>query len=115
MPERTSTGLPENVAGLLCYLGVWITGIIFLILEPKNRFVRFHALQSIVTFGGLAIIGFIVGIMLSFLPFFVATMSTALGILGFILWIVLMVKAYQGEMYKLPVAGALAEQWLGKI
>lgn len=108
--EKTSTGLQENVAGLLCYLGVWVTGIIFLILEPQNRFVRFHALQSIVVFVVLSVAGTILG----FIPFTGWIMSSLLGVLSLILWIVLMVKAYQGEYYKLPVAGDLAEQFLGK-
>jgi uncharacterized membrane protein len=107
---KTSTGLQENVAGLLCYLGVWVTGIIFLILEPKNRFVRFHALQSIVTFGGLTVVGFIFGI----IPYFGWMINVVVPVLGLILWIVLMVKAYQGESYKLPVAGDIAEGLLGK-
>ena len=109
--EKTSTGLQENVAGLLCYLGMWVTGIIFLILEPKNRFVRFHALQSIVVFGGLTIVGFIFG----FVPYFGWMVGVVVPVLGLILWIVLMVKAYQGERYKLPVAGDIAEGWLGKV
>ena len=109
--EKTSTGLQENVAGLLCYLGVWVTGIIFLILEPKNRFVRFHALQSIVVFGGLTIVGFIFG----FVPYFGWMVGVVVPVLGLILWIVLMVKAYQDERYKLPVAGDIAEGWLGKV
>ncbi len=113
--EKTSTGLQENVAGLLCYLGVWVTGIIFLILEPKNRFVRFHALQSIVTFGGLSIVGFVINAFTGGpLLFIYLSLSWILGVLGLILWIVLMVKAYQGERYKLPVAGDIAEGWLGK-
>ena len=53
----STTGLEPNVAGLLCYLGGWITGIVFLVIEQKNKFVRFHALQSIVTFGALTIVG----------------------------------------------------------
>ena len=109
--EKTSTGLQENVAGLLCYLGMWVTGIIFLILEPKNRFVRFHALQSIVVFGGLTIVGFIFG----FVPYFGWMVGVVVPVLGLILWIVLMVKAYQDERYKLPVAGDIAEGWLGKV
>ena len=53
--EKTSTGLTENVAGLLCYILGWITGIIFLILEPDNKFVRFHAIQSIIVFGIISV------------------------------------------------------------
>jgi len=97
----SSTGLEPNIAGLLCYLGAWITGIVFLVIEQKNSFVRFHALQSIVTFGGLMIISAILG----WIPVVGVIFSTFIGILAFILWIVLMIKAYQGELYKLPLAG----------
>jgi len=106
---KTSTGLKENVAGLLCYLLGFVTGIIFLILEPKNRFVRFHAMQSIIVFAGLGIISFVLG----FIPY-IFWLSWIIGLLAFVLWIVLMVKAYQGQLYKLPIAGDLAEQWTGK-
>jgi len=97
----TSTGLQENVAGLLCYVLGWITGIIFLIIEPNNKFVRFHAFQSILVFGILTV--------LSWIPFF----NWFVGIVAFILWIVLMVMAAQGKKYKLPWAGNLAEKWAG--
>ncbi len=106
---KTSTGLQENVAGLLCYVVGWIGGLVFLLLEPKNRFVRFHALQSIIVFGALNIIW----IPVQFIPFLNLFVGWILGGLGFVLWIVLMVKAYQGVTYKLPVAGDLAEKWLG--
>ena len=99
---KTSVGLQANVAALLCYLVGWITGLIFFLIEKENKFVRFHALQSLITFGFLAIIVMIpvIGIML--LPI--------AGILGFILWILLMVKAYQGELFKLPIVGDIAEK-----
>ncbi len=106
---KTSTGLQENVAGLLCYVVGWIGGLVFLLLEPKNQFVRFHAMQSIIVFGALNIIW----IPVQFIPFLNLFVGWILGGLGFILWIVLMVKAYQGVMYKLPVAGDMAEKWLG--
>jgi hypothetical protein len=57
----SSTGLEPNTAGLLCYLGGWISGIIFLVIEQENKFVRFHALQSIVTFGVLTVAGALLG------------------------------------------------------
>ena len=107
--EKTSTGLAENVAGLLCYLVGWITGIIFLLIEPKNTFVRFHAMQSIIAFGILTVAYAI----LTWIPFIGAFLAWIIGVLSFILWIVLMVKAYQGTRYKLPWAGNLAEKWVG--
>ena len=103
--DGSTTGLEPNIAGLLCYLGGWITGIVFLVIEQKNKFVRFHALQSIVTFGALTV----ASALLNWIPFFGGFLSAVIGILAFILWILLMVKAYQGELYKVPVAGHVAE------
>lgn len=108
--EKTSTGLQENVAGLLCYVLGWVSGLVFILLEAENKFVRFHAMQSIIVFGILSIIGIVFG----WIPWFGWVISSLGGLLGFVLWIVLMVKAYQGVMYKLPVAGDLAEKWLSK-
>jgi len=101
----SSTGLEPNIAGLLCYLGFWVTGIIFLVIEQKNRFVRFHALQSIVTFGALAVIGVVLGL----IPYVGSFFGAVIGIISIVLWIILMVKAHQGELYKVPLAGQVAE------
>jgi len=101
----STTGLEPNVAGLLCYLGGWITGIVFLVIEQKNKFIRFHALQSIVTFGALTV----VGAFLNWIPLVGGFFGAVVGILAFILWIMLMVKAHQGELYKVPLAGDVAE------
>ena len=108
--DKTSTGLDENVAGLLCYIVVWITGIVFLVIEPDNKFVRFHALQSIIVFGILNVASYI----LSYIPYVGVFFGWIIGVLGFILWIILMVKAYQGTRYKIPWAGNLAEKWTGE-
>ncbi|MFC1846741.1 DUF4870 domain-containing protein [Chloroflexota bacterium] len=107
---KTIGGLEENVAGLLCYLVGWVSGLIFLLLEPKNKFVRFHAMQSIIVFGFLTIVGNVFG----WLPFFNVFIWPFIGALTFVLWIVLMIKAYQGTLYKLPVTGDLAENWTSK-
>jgi uncharacterized membrane protein len=93
------------VAGLLCYAGWWITGIIFLILEKDNQTVRFHAVQSIVTFGAVTVLQ----IILPFIPAVGGILAWIVWVLAIILWIVLMVRAYQGQMLKLPIAGAIAE------
>jgi len=103
--NKTDSGLQQNVAGLLCYLLGWVTGIIFLVIEKKNKFVRFHAVQSIVVFGAYTVIA----IILNLIPFIGWVINMLLGIATFILWIILMFKAYQGQMYKLPVAGSIAE------
>ena len=101
--------MEENVAGLLCYLLGWITGIIFLILEKDNKFVRFHAIQSIVVFGIITVAQLI----LRWIPFVGWILSILISILAFILWIILMVKAFQGIKYKLPWAGNFSEKQAG--
>lgn len=104
---KTSTGLDENVAGLLSYVLGWVSGLVFILLENKSRFVRFHAMQSIIVFGALNIIYIVIGA----IPFIGWGLGSIIWLLGVVLWIVLMVRAYQGTMYKLPWAGDLAEKW----
>jgi uncharacterized membrane protein len=105
-PARSSTGLAPNVAALLCYVAWWITGIVFFVLEQKNRFVRFHAAQSIVAFGTITVAGVLLGL----IPVVGYVFSSIIWIIGFIVWIIMMVKAANGEWYKLPWAGDVAEQ-----
>jgi uncharacterized membrane protein len=108
--EPSSTGLDPNLAGLLCYLLGLITAIVFLIIEKENRFVRFHAYQSLGVFGALFVLSLIVG----FIPLIGTLISYLLAPVGLILWILLMVKAYQGERFKLPLSGDWAEEQSGK-
>ncbi len=107
--EKTSTGLAENVAGLLCYVLGWISGVVFILIEPENKFVRFHAFQSIIVFGLITLIG----IVFNPIPFIGGFIIWITSAIGFILWISLMVMASQGKKYKLPRAGDLAEKWAG--
>ena len=108
--ESASTlNLEPRLAGLLCYLGIWITGIIFLILEQKRPFVRFHAIQSVIVFGAL----FLASAILSAIPFVGWFFGALLWTLMFVLWVVLMVKAYRGELFKVPLAGDVAEKASG--
>jgi len=113
--EKTSTGLAENVAGLLCYVLGWVSGIVFLIIESENKFVRFHAMQSIVTFGVITAISIVLSILglISFIGVLFDILGYIVGLIAFVLWIVLMVKAYQGTMYKLPWTGDFAEKRSG--
>src|SRR4030042_6870725 len=103
---KTSTGMQANLEALLCYLLGFVTGIIFYIVEKENKFVRFHAMQSIITFGFL----FVLGIILTIIPVLGIILSPILWILQLILWIILMIKSYQGEKITLPVAGDIAEK-----
>ncbi|HVP95158.1 MAG TPA: DUF4870 domain-containing protein [Methanoregulaceae archaeon] len=106
--RKASFGLDENIASLLCYLIVWVTGIFFYLVEKDNKMVKFHALQSVYTFLPLNIIYWIAWYVFwwSEIAYVIAIL---IGILMFILWIVLMIKAYQGEKFKLPVVGDLAD------
>jgi uncharacterized membrane protein len=107
--SETSTGLMPNVASLLCYVGGWISGIVFFVLEQKNVDVRFHAAQSIIVFGFLTIAGTILGL----IPIIGNAFSTIIGIIAVILWIVLMVKAYNGERYGIIWAADIADNITG--
>jgi uncharacterized membrane protein len=108
--DRTALGMRARTAGLLCYLFGWVTGLIFFLLERDSRFVRFHAMQSMLFFGILSFLEWV----FSHLPFF-GTIGGALGLVMFIGWIVMMVKANRGEYYKLPLFGDLADRLIGQI
>jgi uncharacterized membrane protein len=106
-PRKTSTGLQRNVAAAVAYAVFWITGIIMFILE-EDPSVRFHAMQSIVVFGFAALIAFIFS---AFVPLIGNYLAGLVTLISVAFWIVLMVKAYKGALYKLPIAGELAEKW----
>ena len=103
--KPTNLGLDENIAGLLTYAGGFITGIVFLVLEKENKFVRFHAMQSI----AVTVVMVVLSMLLSFIPVIGWILGILLGPVGFVLWIFLMFKAYKGEKFKLPVIGDIAD------
>ena len=109
--ERISMGMKARTAGVLCYLFGWVGGLVFLLLERDNRFVRFHAAQSILFFGAISVLGWIC----SFFPFGLFGLGGVVGLVGFIGWIVLMVAAHHGRYYKLPLFGDYAEQLAGRV
>ncbi len=106
--NKTVLGIGENIEGLLCYVLGWITGIIFLLIEKENQFVRFHAMQSIVTFLALFLVSVIFGI----IPVLGWIVSILIFPISLILVIFLIYKAYKGEKYKLPYIGDFAEKHL---
>lgn len=105
---KSSTGLNENLAGLLCYAFGIFSGIVFLIIEKDSRFVKFHAVQSIL----LTIFLIILKTALGYIPLLGWLLSLLVGPASFILWIVMMVKAYQMEWFELPVIGDIAKKQL---
>jgi uncharacterized membrane protein len=108
--QPSSTGLPEHIAATLCYLLGWISGLVFYLIEKKSDFVKYHATQSIIVFGALTLASIVLGT----LPFIGALLAPLLSLLAFVLWIILMIKAFQHATYKLPWAGDLAEKYARK-
>jgi uncharacterized membrane protein len=108
-PAVATSGITSNVAGLLCYIVGFITGIIFLVIEPYKRdsFVRFHAFQSIFYSVGCMIIMYA---LFFALPWSMWPLIALIRLLFFVGWIFLMFKAYNNERFKLPVIGDLAEK-----
>jgi uncharacterized membrane protein len=117
----TQSGLAENVAGLLCYVLGWVTGVIFFIID-KRPSVRFHAAQSIVVFGAMHIasillraifgLGFTLG---GWTGFSLGSMLAGIvNLVCLVLWIVLMVKAYQGQRFEVPIAADIAKSLAGR-
>jgi uncharacterized membrane protein len=101
------------MAGALCYVLGLITGILFLVLDPYNRS-KLSAFQAIFFHVGWIALWILVSIMLSVLPSFLGLMTGLLTMLlavgGLIVWVLVIVKAYNGQMFKLPVVGDLAEK-----
>jgi len=112
--EGSATGLEPNVAGLLCYVLGWITGLVFYLIEKEDRFVRFHAVQSIIVFGAITVVQ--IGLwVFTWIPyigilFWILSVLVSLGTL--VLWVLLMIKAFQGEKYMLPKVGEIAEKYI---
>src|SRR3989337_4071802 len=96
-----ATGLKKETAGALAYVLGHITGVIFLVLE-KDPFVRFHSMQSIVVFVGLFALQWVLGFTIILLP-----LVPLVGIVSFVLWLVLIYKAWQGRMWEVPLAGKI--------
>jgi len=101
---KTALGLEENVEAALCYLGLLITGLIFYFIDDKNKMIRFHAMQSILVFLPLFILSLIGW-------YFLWWISLLFGVLTLVLWLILMIKAFQGQKMKLPIVGDLAEKY----
>ena len=115
--SQSSTGLDPKLAGLLCYILGIITGLIFFLIEKSNDVVRFHAAQSILFSGSMIVLWIVLTIVQFVLLsismslasiFSLLTMLLGLGV--FVLWVVLLIKGYSGQKWKLPVIGDMAER-----
>jgi uncharacterized membrane protein len=103
---KTNLGMNPNIAATLSYVLGWISGLVIYLLEKDNKYVRFHAMQSIVVFGAFTIIG----ILLIFIPVLGWMLLIPVRLISFVLWIICMIKAYQGEEFMIPKAGEFAKE-----
>ncbi len=118
--ERTTLGIPPNLASALAYLLAWVSGIIVLLLEKENRLVRFHAAQSILLFGALTALGVllpIAGNIIGVIPLLgpllkavIAIISMLLGLAALIIWVILVLFALVGRDYRVPYIDTYADQ-----
>jgi uncharacterized membrane protein len=97
---KTTLSLDKNTAAALCYVLGWVSGLVFLLVEKNDKTIRFHAMQSLMFFAGLTI--------LTFVPVIGWILSPFIMIVGFIVWLISMYKAYNGENFELPVVGKMA-------
>jgi uncharacterized membrane protein len=120
-PQPAAAGMTDNLAGMLCYLAGFITGIIFLVIEPYNKKpnIRFHAFQSIFLNVGIIVFQIVFGIVIGILTH-ITGMFGLLGLFGlfipllwFLLWIYMLISTYQGKTIVLPVIGPLAQKQAG--
>ena len=118
---KTALGLEPNVAALLAYLFGWVGGLVFFLTEKENKFVRFAAMQSILLSVGAMVLYWVLGVVIAALAFATYGLGALLGLLmpllgvGFlVVWIMLMVKAYNGEEWELPVVGKIARNAVNK-
>ena len=106
---RSTIGVDANVAGVLCYALGMVSGFVIVLLERESTFVRFHAIQSMLTFIGF----FVLQVVANLVPVFGWLISLPLYLASVAVWIFMMLKAYQGEWYKLPIVGDIAEERAG--
>jgi uncharacterized membrane protein len=121
--SKSNRGLSENAAALISYVLGWLTGLLVFLID-KRPYVRFHAAQSLVVFGTLHVIQVVIATTFGLGWGFGSVGTTlhlgaglmildALNLLALVLWVICIVKAYQGVRFKVPVAGEIAEKLAG--
>ncbi|MDT3428288.1 putative membrane protein [Paenibacillus forsythiae] len=110
-PFRSSVGLPDYIAAALCYLFPFAGGIIFLAVEKRSRFVLFHSLQSLLSYGTLMVGHVLVGL----LPFIGPLLAALIFLCSCGVWLLMTYHALRGAWYKLPWAGDIAERQLRRL
>jgi len=115
--KKSSLGMEANIAAGLAYVVGWVTGLIFFLLEKESEFVKFHAAQSLITFGVLFILGSILGFVVGMIPLIGLLVAPLLGFLlwmvSFVLWIVCLIQAFQGKWFEIPIVAPYAKKLAG--
>lgn len=106
----TSNDKSRNTVAAVSYLLFFITGVVILLVEKDDRFVRFHAMQSTIVFGGLFVINFVLGLLLAPIDLLASIVNTLIWIVIVIVWFSSIIRAYRGQMFKWPIAGDFAEK-----
>jgi len=122
---KSSTGLDENIAALLAYIFGWLSGLVFFLIEKDSKLVRFHAMQSILFSIAMVVLGVALWVIAFLFYVFAAMLSdifvSLTGLLALLIWMIFavalligwilcLVRAYQGQFFKLPVIGNMAEK-----
>jgi uncharacterized membrane protein len=109
----TSIGMEANILAFLAYLFPVIGALIIFLMEKQNRFVRFHAMQALLSYAAVIVIEIVVGVLgaLPILGFVTCFVTPFLGLAFFVGWIILMINAFQGKYFKLPIIGDYAERY----
>jgi uncharacterized membrane protein len=110
--KKSIAGLDSDVASLLAYALGWVTGLLLLLLEKHDEYVRFHAMQSVIFFGGVTLVAVVLWALLHVphINILFMVLLSLLGLAAFAVWVILMVKAYQGDRFKLPWVGERAHR-----
>jgi|ERR1041385_4779222 len=126
---KSSTGLDENVAALLSYIFGWVSGLVFFLIEKDSRLVRFHAMQSLLFNVVVAVVAivlwvvlFVLFLVVGYISGLLATLLSVVSILVWLVfgvailagWVLCLIKAFQGQYFKLPVIGNFAEKFSAK-
>jgi uncharacterized membrane protein len=121
--QGTVGALPENIAGALAYI-TFIPAVFFLVLEPynKSRFLRFHSVQCLLLWAAATLVGIalkLASVVLFIIPvlgpLLVLLVSVVVSLAVAVIWLVLVVKAFQGEMFRLPLLGDFAAQYASSV
>lgn len=102
----------RNLVAALSYLLFFVTGIVILLVEKQDKFIRFHAMQSTVIFGALFIVNFVINMIIPSSIIW-SLLNGLISLVVLVVWLVSMIKAYQGQMFKWPIAGDFAEKKVG--